>query len=836
MNVSSWGIVGTPVQDASQAFQEALGCYQAGRQQAAARLCEEVICAAPSHADAWHLLGLIEHEAGNQVCALAHVQRAIELHGANPAHYNTLGLCLAARNETRAAAEKFRLATLLAPAFAEAHANLGAALRALCECDKAKACLERALAIKPDLSHARYTLAQLCRSLGLLDEAEAEYRQLLKIDPNYPGAQAALASVCSALNKPFEQSKETDECVGAGPERRADRASTHLASGRIAEALEEARLALLERPGFPAALSAQGMALWSLGQTIGAEESLRAAIQAAPGLFDARHQLGVLLLESGRAAEAVDALSHLVQIAPKRAETHVVLVRALQAVGRHDDADRAWRKAVLECPNRIELLIQLAALLADQGDIGEAQTLTDGAAGADPSPQVRLVRATFLPPILGSCGELENRREALARELTALSAAGLRVEPSPERLPLLFYLAHQGRNDRVIHEAYARVVASPSFEPLAPRRPRAGRKLRVGFFSTRFRDHTIGRLNQGTIARLPRRELEVVVLSDIPHGDAIGRFIADSADEYRITSRDARAARVAIAAAALDILIYTDLGMDSLTYALACTRLAPIQCVTWGHPATSGLDTIDYFLSSELLDTPEAQEHYTERLVRLPSLPIYYYRPVISPLAKDRRALGLPIDGNLYACPQMLFKIHPEFDDILGQILRQDRAGYFVLLEGQHPRWRKLLFERFQRAIPDVLNRIVFLPQLPVDEFLALNAAVDVLLDPIHFGGGNTSYEAFAVGTPVVTLPSGLLKGRITQALYRQMGVSSCLAATGEEYVEIATRLGTDPDSRSEVKEAILAAHKRIFENESGLLDLETFLLRAQPVLEANVG
>ena len=66
--------------------------------------------------------------------------------------------------------------------------------------------------------------------------------------------------------------------------------------------------------------------------------------------------------------------------------------------------------------------------------------------------------------------------------------------------------------------------------------------------------------------------------------------------------------------------------------------------------------------------------------------------------------------------------------------------------------------------------------------------AADVLLDTFHFSGGNTSFEAFAVGTPVVTLPSGFLRGRFTAGLYRKMGVADLIAETAESYVDLALR------------------------------------------------
>jgi predicted O-linked N-acetylglucosamine transferase (SPINDLY family) len=457
----------------------------------------------------------------------------------------------------------------------------------------------------------------------------------------------------------------------------------------------------------------------------------------------------------------------------------------------------------------------------------EAEKLLEEALRLEPSDLLRVLLASLLPPIYSSAAELEARRSRLIEDLDQLERTGVRIEANAESFPNLFYLAHQGHNDRALHDAFAKLVTQP--EPVLPRSrpPREGRKLRIGFFSAHFRNHTIGKLMAGLVARLPRESLSVVALSDIRHDDEIGQFIARSADEFRAVSRDSRTARAAIAACDLDILIYTDLGMDSLTYTLACARLAPIQCLTWGHPATSGLDTIDYFLSSTLLETTEADAHYTEQLVRLPTLPIYYFRPVLASPPKSRAELGLPPTGNLYGCPQTLFKLHPEFDPLLGAILRRDPSGYLVLLQGAHAQWQELLLQRFRRTMSDVLDRIVFLAPLCLDDFLHLAAAVDVLLDPIHFGGGNTTYEALALGTPVVTLPSPYLKGRITQALYRKMRYTECIAGTREAYVDLALQLGTDRRRREAARSAILGTCDVLYEDRSALQAVESFLLGA---------
>lgn len=69
--------------------------------------------------------------------------------------------------------------------------------------------------------------------------------------------------------------------------------------------------------------------------------------------------------------------------------------------------------------------------------------------------------------------------------------------------------------------------------------------------------------------------------------------------------------------ARLDVLLYPELGMDPLTPQLAALRLAPVQVASWGHPETTGMPTIDHYLSAELFEAADSEEYYSERLVRL---------------------------------------------------------------------------------------------------------------------------------------------------------------------------------------------------------------------------
>ncbi len=287
-------------------------------------------------------------------------------------------------------------------------------------------------------------------------------------------------------------------------------------------------------------------------------------------------------------------------------------------------------------------------------------------------------------------------------------------------------------------------------------------------------------------------------------------------------------AREIIAAHSLDILFYPDIGMDALTYFLAFSRLAAVQCVTWGHPVTTGIPNMDYFISSEHLEPPGAQDHYSERLVLLKRLPVYYYRPDVPETPLSREKLGLPEGYNLYVCPQAPFKFHPDFDAALGNILRHDPRGLLILIEGQNfEHWAKLLMNRFKKSFPEAIDRVRFLKAMPTTEFLSLLMAADALIEPPYFGGGNTTYESFACGLPIVTWPGPFMRGRVTLGCYRQMGVMDCVANDAQVYIRIAIRLANDKPWREYIKARIRANAHALFEDMEAIRELEHFFEKA---------
>lgn len=600
--------------------------------------------------------------------------------------------------------------------------------------------------------------------------------------------------------------------------------------GKSAEAIALIGKALALRPHDAALHANLGTVLQECGRTDEAVAHYREALRLRPDYPEAHNNLGNALRAQGKLVDAVFHYQQAIQLWPNYDQAHNNLGTVLQLLEQWPDAERHCREALRLRPNWPQAHADLANLLQHQGKTELAKAHFQESYRLVPNDRIRLQLATTLPVVYESVDHICATREKLCHDICRLQEERFQLDLTDTIILPPFFLAYQGMNDRDIHRDLAGLCAAPACEPGStgkPRRLRPGKKIRIGFVSRFFKDHTVGRLMQGLIANLSRKLFHVSLISIGDPDDAVARAIRRTVDNYVPASTQVSAVRQAIAAQNFDILYYPDIGIEPITYNLAHWRLAPIQCVTWGHPVTTGMSSVDYFISSDLFESHEADGHYTEKLVRMKTLTTFFYRPVLHGRRLDRSHFGLKDSEHVYACPQSSFKLHPDFDEVLGGILRADSAGVAVLLCGKHAHWDELLRSRFSTTIPDVLTRIRFVPQQDRLGYLNLLNVADVLLDPLHFGGGHSSLEGLALGTPIVTLPSAFLRGRLTWGMYQKMNVLDCVASTPQEYVEIAVKLGTDSAYRAHVRSRILAASDALFVDMEAVRELEQFFLSA---------
>ena len=670
-------------------------------------------------------------------------------------------------------------AVMLDPDFAEAHNDRGVILAANGSVAEAVSSFERAVALRSGYDEARNNLGRGLRSLGRLDEAAAQFERVLKNVPESPLAHFNLASVFELAGRKPDAEKHYRSAIGLRPDF-AD-AHIHLASllqelGRLPEALVHAERAVALHPDSAGARNNFGNILRGLGRLDDAIAQYQAALKIDPNSFMAHYNCGVAL----------------------RGETRIVEARA------HFARALAVRPDFLEA----ELALCMAELPALYENAPEIAARRDAYAG-------RLSRL---------CKDVEN-----AGAPAALADAIGSHQP--------FYLPYQGRNDRDLQTEYGamvcKVMAARYQTPALPTLADPQRPIRLGIVSGFFRQHSNWKIPiKGWLKELDRGRFHISGYHTGSERDGETDAAAAMCQRFVAGPLSLDAWRHAILDDAPDVLIFPEVGMDKVSAQLAGQRLAAVQCASWGHPVTSGFPTIDYFISSDLMEPADAADHYSERLIRLPNLSIYYEPAEPSPHAVDRAELGLRTDAVVYWCCQSLPKYLPQFDGVFASIAAEVDDCQFTFIEfgggkGVTEIFRARLARAFAAVGLDAADHCVFLPRLAPDRFAAAIGQCDVVLDSIGWSGCNSILESLVYNLPIVTMPGEMMRGRHTAAILQMMDVRATTARTIDEYVSIAGVLGRNRARRNQLSGEIADKKHRIYRDRACIAALEAFLVEA---------
>ena len=284
------------------------------------------------------------------------------------------------------------------------------------------------------------------------------------------------------------------------------------------------------------------------------------------------------------------------------------------------------------------------------------------------------------PPIAGASRNSAADVEA-GRTVGDLAAAVGSNQP--------FYLPYQGQNDRELQQKYGALVCKVIADkyPAAPMPPppAPGEKIRVGIVSGLFRHHTVWKLMiRGWLSQLDRNKFEIFGYHTNGDRDSQTEIAVKQCTRFVQGPLPGERWREEILADRPHILLYPDIGMDPASGWIAANRLAPTQCMTWGHPNTSGYPTMDYFLTSAMMEPRDGDQHYSERLIRLPNLSIYYEPIELNLPAITREQLGIRPSAVAYWSGQSLFKYLPQYDQVFARIAREVPESQFLFIQSTH--------------------------------------------------------------------------------------------------------------------------------------------------------
>lgn len=379
----------------------------------------------------------------------------------------------------------------------------------------------------------------------------------------------------------------------------------------------------------------------------------------------------------------------------------------------------------------------------------------------------------------------------------------------------LFGIFAQGCNEvdttRRISALWAKIVPIVQSSPLPHPALKSG-KIQIALVSPSFWNHSTMHYFLGVIACLSQQtdfELSAFYLGEGVY-DGITEAVKGYVAHFKGLPWDLAASLEILNAAHPDILLYLDIGQDPFLYTLASNRVAPVQCAMTGLPMTTGIQNLDYYLSGSAFEIPEAQQHYSEQLVTFEGPIVTYLPPPAPAVLKTREDLGLDPHKHYYLFPMTLFRVDPEFAEIIPAILNQDPAGEWLFIS--YRGLEEMLMQHYQTLFPELCHRIHFLPWMNQPDFLSLMAQVDVIMDSLRLGAGNLAFQAFWMHAPMVTLPSEFLRCRIAAGLYQIMEIHEGIASNIPDYIQKALAIGTDSSLRQSLSERIAAQKHLIFE------------------------
>jgi protein O-GlcNAc transferase len=866
-------IVGTPLMATAElpSLQTAFDFHRVGHLDEAEAVCRDLLRIDPRHGDAWHLLGVVAFQRDEKVAAVDLIGQAIDADANRPEFHNSLGNVYRTLGRPVEAIDAFRRALELKPNFSIAYNNLGIALADCKQSRGAVACFQQAVELDRHNVLAWMNLGSALLDAGKHSEAATSFESALETDATQAQAWAQLGRCRSRLGRCDESIAAFERAValqppGAPGDLWRELATAYFESGRAVDAERAYRRAVNFSPDEPELLLNLAHSLKQQQKPGEAIEWYRRGLAFNPTNIKAQYELGRSLHLCERFAEAIPCYQKCLDLGSRDAKAAYHLGNACKSLKRLNEAVEAYLKALQWDPDHPSAMYQLGNAYRQLNDLdsarlclekvlqrkpGDLTTLVclgnvlrsqDDLMGASAAfkkvihrvadkPLWELWLATLCPAVFHSTVGIDQYRATLLSKVKAIAELEFPItaeEIGDRGCPPPYVLQFHGRDDRMLKEAYARVfrhcqIGAPWW---ANGRQINAVQPRIGFVVTDGHEGVFLRYLRGMIERLDRASLDPVIICSAGGESRIRAELPQNVVETFVlpTGFDKIVDRVREGRFA--VLYYFEVGSDVTNYFLPFFRLAPIQCTGAGLPDTSGISQIDYFLSSDLCESEHSNAHYTERLIRSSSLLTWQRRMQIPDSAGSRADFGIAESQHLYVCPNKIEKFHPDFDGLIGDILRRDPDGVLVVPKDSHGYAARKLQNRLRIALPRVFDRIRFVAHQSMEGYLRLLSAADVLLDPIHYGGGLTSFDGLSLNKPIVTLPGPFVRGRYTLGFYRTMGVTECVAGSVEEYIEKAVRLGTDREWRRHVVNRISQSSDAIFESGESIREYDRIFRR----------
>ena len=689
---------------------------------------------------------------------------------------NLLGIRSYQKSELQNALNFLNSANHLAPNSAQILSNLGLVHHALHDFQTALECFNHAIASEPKIPEAHNNRGNALKALGKSREAVNAYENAIRLRPNY----------AEALN---------------------NRGIIFLEDGNHQAGISLIEKAIQANPNFAVAFNSLGNALTQLENYEGAFQCFERALQINPGYLDACLNFGNSLKKAKQISAAIDCYQHALKINPEYVKTFYLLGEIYYDIGDCDLAKTYYAKSLELEPSNIQA--QFALVIAQ------------------------------IPKVYRSEQELIDSRKSFSNQLEHLYTIKQLSLDSEEAAKILgrhpFYLAYQDQNNEPLLSQYG-VISTKQAQQLqeglkyVQQNPKSGAKIRVGIVSHFFSSHPVWHaITKGWVQHLNPDQFEIHLFNTGGIEDAETALAkANSANYLNCTNCVERAAQI-IAKQNVDVLLYPEIGMDTTSKALACLRLTPVQAASWGHPETTGLPTIDFYLSGQLLEPVNANNFYSEELIQLPSMGTYFENAFVQSSTPNLEVLNINPSSPILLCAGSPSKYTPNSDAVFVEIAKKLGNCQFIFFNFDE-NLTSILKERlrlaFANAQLDANLFLRFIPFLKKEEFHGLMKTADLYLDTIGFSGFNTAMQALACDLPVVTIEGARMRGRLASAILNHISLQDLVCQSHSGYINLVVELIKNPALLSLYRDKIAQSKANLFNDLEPIRSLESFLVQ----------
>lgn len=561
-----------------------------------------------------------------------------------------------------------------------------------------------------------------------------------------------------------------------------------------------------------------------------AARSYERVLNIDPRHANARNNYATTLLQTGQAAEALRQYDELIASTAASADAYNNRGMALQALRRSEEALADYEKATTLKPDFSEAFVNRGNALADLHRAEEALASYQQAIALRPGfadaynnmGNIYFHRGSYREAIAaydkglslhGDDSEARSMRFSakmhlcdwnnFASERADLLAAVRRGLPT---YPFLMLAVSSSVEDHLqCARQFSRARFPPSDEPLWRGEIYSHDRIRIAYVSGDFREHPIAYLTAGLFEHHDRSRFEVTGISFGPdHDRPITRRLKSAFERY-IDVRAMSDESIAALLRRLEIDIAVDLVgyLQNARTNIFSRRPAPIQVNYVGYPGTLGADYFDYIIADTTVLPPQETGFYTEKVAWLPDtyLPTDATRP-IAPTTPTRSELGLPENGFVFCCFNLLYKNNPEIFDVWMRLLHEIERSVLWLRDYDAITTQHLRAEAQRRGIAP--ERLIFAPRAPLAaDHLARQRQADLFLDTLPYNAHTTATEALWVGLPVLTCRGSSFAGRVAASVNLAVGMPELVTNSLPEYEALALKIARDPALCAQIKEKL---------------------------------